>query len=460
MHAWVRGNWRKFPLSHNSHEKRYFIVSVLTEKERLGKMNGKERKGTEEITYTLENIIQGILDKLEAKEKADNQKAEADGSIDDDTTELLDRQKAFEKKIRGLKKQNISNSLQGIFESMGLPDAKEFLRNGKGFAFTEQEKSLIECLIIERNGKLKRHKGGSHKGQIEQPDFEFLFQITRGIMAMLLKRGYDEDKLYNAMEVYMTDFLKNEASAAVVISKRLQASIENNIVDQHTYLRTFQKFIWMRAMEEELDRVISKWDDIFVEYESLMKEAVYEKIGEMYKSLHESVSDGELSAKTEGQFFDDCVYQYAEEHYKEKVEALETEKKKLLSDKERIKKYHDGRISFYQKQIGKGSTARQSCGEELKQELKEISKIDEQIKQIDIQQSNIFRQCQDSVYNALYGENETIPVPDMQDSRILLRQAKENVSGSTKDKKLKELHELLDETQDKTAELRKFMEIE
>lgn len=397
-------------------------------------MNGNENKKADEITYTLNKII----DELTGKQKKTDLRGDKNG----------------------LSKQNISNYLQRIFDSMGLSDAKEILRDGKEFAFTEQEKELIECMIVERDGKLKRHKRGENAGRIVEPDFEFLFEITKGIRAMLLKRGYDIDKLYDALEGYMTEFLKNEASVAVTMSRRIQETVERNIADSNTYLRTFEKFIWMRAMEEEMTRVLDKWDDIFREYENMMKTEVCDRIEKMYQEPYEVAGGGKADAKTNGQIFEERVSEYLENQYKEEWEALDKREKQLLSDREKKEKVYNDRIRYYGKFIGKSNTARYSCGEESMKKLQEMSKIDEAIEQIKMQKRDIYRKCQDFVYDELYGDNEKVPVLGLPDARELLWKAKANVVGERKSDKLGALQELLEEAEDRVKELRKFLDIE
>lgn len=397
-------------------------------------MNGNENKKADEITYTLNDIIEELTGKQKETDlRGDNS---------------------------GLSKQNISNYLKRIFDSMGLSDAKEILRDGKEFAFTEQEKELIECMIVERDGKLKRHKRGENAGRIVDPDFKFLFEITKGIRVMLLKRGYDAEKLYDALEGYMTEFLKNEASVAVTMSRRIQETVERNIADSNTYLRTFEKFIWMRAMEEELTRVLDKWDDIFREYEKMMKTEVCDRIEKMYQEPYEVAGGDEADAKTNGQIFEERVSEYLENQYKKEWETLDKREKQLLSDREKKEKVYNDRIRYYGKFIGKSNTARYSCGEESMKKLQEMSKIDEDIEQIKMQKREIYRKCQDFVYDELYGDNEKVPVLGLPDAREMLWEAKATVAGKRKSDKLGALQELLEEAEDRVKELRKFLDIE
>lgn len=397
-------------------------------------MNGNENKKTDEITYTLDDIILELIDQQKDTDlQADN---------------------------NGLSKQNISNYLKKLFDSMGLSDAKEILRDGKAFAFTEQEKGLIECLIVERDRKLKRYKRGENAGRIIEPDFEFLFDITNGIRAMLLKRGYDTDKLYEALEGYMTEFLKNEASVAVTMSRRIQETVERNIADSNTYLRTFEKFIWMRAMEEELTRVLDKWDGIFREYEDMMKAEVCDRIEKMYQEPYEAAGNNETAIKTNGQIFEERVGEYLEKRYKEEWEALDKRGQELLLDRERKEKFYNDKIKYYGNLIGKSSTARYSCGEESMKKIQEIAEIDKEIEQIGIRRRCIYDKCQELAYIELYGENEKIPVSGLPDAWELLWKAKANVAGERKSDKLGALQELLEEAEDRVKELRKFLDIE
>ena len=364
------------------------------------KMSGKENKKVDEKTYTLDEI------RLDLRSKQGD-------DLEND----------------GLTEQNVSGILKRLLEDMGLPDAKKVLRAGKGFAFTEQEKELIECLILERQGKLKRHKKGKHKGEIVEPDFEFLFGIMNGIRAMLIKRGYDVEKLYDEVEEYMTSFLSNEASVAITISQKLQKMVERNIVDKNTYIRTFDKFIWMRAMEEELSGVADKWDAIFREYEKLMKAEVCDKIEEMYHKPYGATGENEIPVKTNEQIFNERVSEHLENKYKEKWEMLDKKEQKFLADRERKEKYYDDKEEYYRNHKSKSATARASYGQELFKIKMEIEELNKEIEQISIQRSAIYRNCQELAYDELYGGNEKIPVVGLPDTREILWKAKENVSG-------------------------------
>lgn len=376
-------------------------------------MSENEKNGAEEITYTIEDIIQGLLDKQE--------------NDDLDT--------------RGLAKSNISGFLKKFFDSINLPDAKKILKSGKDFAFTEQEKPLIERLIMERNGKLKRHKGGDYKGQIVLPDFEFLFEIVRDITAMLVRRGYDEDNLYEAMEMYMTQFLKNEASISITISQRLQAVLEGTIT-KNIHLRTFDKFVWMRAMEEELNRVIDKWTDIFWEYDELLGEAISEQIETMYFEPQEVEVNGETVIKTEEELFGDCVRKYMDEWGKAQLKLLEEEKENLLSERKKIEKKHNDKINFYRTKIDKRSKDKSLCLEEIKRMQENTMEIDDKLERIDKKRERIYGKCQELAYDELHEEDEKNPIT-LPDTRTFLRKAKEIVESGGKDKKWEEMFNLI-----------------
>ena len=392
----------------------------------------------EEKTFSLDDIIQ---------ELTDNQKE-------------VDLQKDSSLENNGLTRQNISNYLKRIFDSMGLPDAKEVLRGGKAFTFTEQEKDIIKCLIVERNGKLKRHKKGKNKGQIEQPDFEFLFKIMNGIKMMLLKRGYDKDKLYDSVEKYMTNFLENEAFISITISRELQKTVKEHIADQNTYLRTYEKFIWMRAMEEELNRVISKWNDIFSEYEELMKIEVGNRIQKMYYESCEIPSGDEITAKTNAQVFEKRVYEYLEKEYEEEWKALYDEKEKLLLEKEKKENRYNDSMKYQAKRIGKSLSARYNLMNDFERKLSELSEIDKKIYQIEMRQNTIYNQCCELAYDELWGKEEKVPVSGLLDTQEMLWKAREIAIEKGKDNQIRALQELLTEASASVEELRKNSEIE
>ena len=392
----------------------------------------------EEKTFSLDDIIQELIDNQEE----------------------VDLQEDSDLENNGLTRQNISNYLKRIFNSMGLPDAKEVLRGGKAFTFTEQEKDIIKCLIVERNGKLKRHKKGKNKGQIEQPDFEFLFKIMNGIKIMLLKRGYDKDKLYDSVEKYMTNFLENEASISVTISRELQKTVKEHIADQNTYLRTYEKFIWMRAMEEELNRVISKWNDIFSEYEELMKIEVGNRIQKMYYESCEIPPDDEITTKTNAQVFEKRVYEYLEKEYEEEWKALYDEKEKLLLEKGKKENRYNDSMEYHAKRNDKSLSARYSLMNDFERKLSELSEIDKKIYQIEMRQNTIYNQCCELAYDELWGKEEKVPVSGLLDTQEMLWKAREIAIEKGKDNQIRALQELLIEASARVEELRKNSEIE
>ena len=399
-------------------------------------MNRNEEIG--EKTFSLDDIIQELIDNQEE----------------------VDLQEDSDLENNGLTRQNISNYLKRIFNSMGLPDAKEVLRDGKAFTFTEQEKDIIKCLIVERNGKLKRHKKGKNKGQIEQPDFEFLFKIMNGIKIMLLKRGYDKDKLNDSVEKYMTNFLENEASISITISRELQKTVKEHIADQNTYLRTYEKFIWMRAMEEELNRVISKWNDIFDKFEELMKIEVSDRIKKMYYEACEIPSDDEITTKTNAQVFEKRVYEYLEKEYDEEWKALYDEKEELLLEKEKKENHYNDSMEYQAKRIGKSSLAKYSLMNDFERKCSELSEIDKKIHQIEMRQNTIYNQCCDLAYDELWGKEEKVPVSGLLDTQEMLWKARENAIEERKDNQIRALQELLIEASARVEELRKNSEIE
>lgn len=395
-------------------------------------------KEDEEKTFSLDDIIQELIDNQEE----------------------TDLQEDSDLENNGLTRQNISNYLKRIFDSMGLPDAKEVLRVGKTFAFTEQEKDIIKCLIVERNGKLKRHKKGKNKGQIEQPDFEFLFKIMNGIKMMLLKRGYDKDKLYDSVEKYMTNFLENEASISITISRELQKTVKEHIANQNTYLRTYEKFLWMRAMEEELNRVISKWNNIFSKYEELMKIEVCNRIQKMYYEACEIPSDDEITTKTNAQVFEKRVYEYLEKEYDEEWKALYDEKEKLLLERGKKEKHYNDSMEYQAKRSGKNLSARYSLMNDFERKLSELSEIDRKIYQIEMRQNTIYNQCCELAYDELWGKEEKVPVSGLLDTQEMLWKARENQIEEGKDNQIRALQELLIEASARVEELRKNSEIE
>lgn len=363
------------------------------------KMSRNEIRNAEKKVYTLEDIIQ----------------------------EILDEQDYSEKESRGLTKQNISNFLTEFFKEMGLDDAKAKLKNGKDYAFTEQEKPTIKRLIMERNGKLRRNKSGEYKEQIEKPDFEFLFDIVNSIMGMLERRGYqDEEKLQIAVERYMTDFLKNEASISDTISQRLQKLIESNISNKNTVLKVSDKFIWMRAMEKELNEVIDKWICIFDEYNDLLEDMISERIEEIYDEMCEGKIGNETFSRTKGELFDECVKKYFTEYGKDQLELLYEEREKILSERVKIEERYNEQIQFYRTTVDKRSKNKRLCLEEFMRMLNEMVEIDDKIKMIEKKKERIYIKCQELAYDEVFGEDEE-KFFKIYDAGMILQKAKANV---------------------------------
>lgn len=394
-------------------------------------MSREENKKTEEKVYTVGGIIR----------------------------EILNEQGYSEKENRGLTEQNISRFLIDFFKEIGLDDAVDVLKGGgKDYAFTEQEKPIIKCLIMERNRKLRRNKLGEHKEQIETPDFEFLFKIVNNIMGMLERRGYDPEKLHDAMERYMTDFLKNEASISVIISEKLQKLIESNVSNSNTHLRTFDKFIWMRAMETELNAVINKWENIFNEYNDLLGDMISEKIEEMYFEPCEVKEGNKTSKITKKKLYEECIKKYFEEWGKAQLELLYEEREKLLSEREKIVEKYNEKIQFYRTKVDRRSKNKRLCLEEIMQVGDETMEIDDKLKKLDKKQDRIYTKCQDLAYDEIYGKDEENPIV-MPDTREILQKAKENVEYDIRHDNVEEEYGLITEVS-KNCEAKKALETE
>jgi hypothetical protein len=389
----VRGKWEsgKFPPFPKFPQISVFILLEQEDEEMGREENGKK-------VFTVEDIIQ----------------------------EILDEQGYSEKENRGLTKQNISHFLTDLFNEMGLDDAKDVLKDGgKDYAFTEQEKPIIKRLIMERK-KLRRNKLGEYKDQIETPDFEFAFKMANGIMGMLERRGYDNNKLNEAVERYLTNYLKNEASISNTIYNKLKNLIERNVSDRDSNLRTSEKFIWMRDMEKELDTVINKWDCIFNEFDRLMGEAIAKEIEDMYFEPHEVTIANETDITTKHELFDKCVNKYYDEWGKAQMKLIEEERENLLSERGKIEKKYTEKVQLYRTQIDKRSKNKRVCLDIIMGIIREISEIDDKIKKLDKEKNRIYYKCQDLAYDEIEGEDERLPLQKTATSKFL-QQAIKNV---------------------------------
>jgi hypothetical protein len=205
-------------------------------------------------------------------------------------------------------------------------------------------------------------------------------------------------------------------SAADTVSDKLKELIEISIADETRYLKTYDKFIWMRAMEGDFLDMIEKWREIFGTFEYMVHQECDRRINEIYR---EPYADGE---KTIEQIMGERVQYYLETCYKEELENLQNEETEL---KERWKpghdfimqRYHHSSSDFLEKNFAN---------------MEKVAKIEVRLREIGERRDKIECMCQEIAYDELFGADEKNPVPNMEKPEILLKKAISEVEENYK----------------------------
>lgn len=178
---------------------------------------------------------------------------------------------------------NISNIFTGFFKQLGLEAEWKALKTGRSYSFSERQKEILVEIYVHRKdleirGNLKRDKG---------LDIDLLYYILNNVLELFdVKPPLKESEIFMKLEGYMTRILTSNFSSELqnYFKILLENKFNNETIstDKEHYLRSYDRYLWKKALEFDLLRLVRRWKAIFEEMESLCKELTENEVEDQY----------------------------------------------------------------------------------------------------------------------------------------------------------------------------------
>jgi len=178
-----------------------------------------------------------------------------------------------------------------IKKCINLREEMDILKklNNNMYLFDIEGKDFVLTLLKEYPGEGKLAPLRKEEKEIDKLDSEFVCDLYDGFLHIFKAAGADENLIDN-VALKLTNSLNVPAKITVQKTKQMAKTlgdmIDDKMSDNDTLgINTLEKYAWILGIQQELEKLIEKWDDLY----SIMAELRTEELNNMAEKEAEKI---------------------------------------------------------------------------------------------------------------------------------------------------------------------------